>query len=355
MTTHSIGRPEVASSQRPSQSIESDRAVWNEALARLDGHLLQTWEWGDFKQEQGWQPERIVIGEGEPRALAQVLYRHKGPVSIGYIPRGPAVAPDDLEAAKLLLKEIDRRSRSHRALSLVIECDRPTAGFTDGAIGGIGIGPERIQPGRTVKVALADDAALLAGMHQKTRYSVRLADRKGVVVDQHTAGDQQALDDFYSMLEETSTRNEFAIHTRAYYESFLQHFADRSVLLIARVEDHPAAGLIVATFGRDAIYMYGASDTRFRALGAAFNLQYRAMQWGREQSASEYDLWGIPEVDPPKDNEHQDHVPATKGDDWRGLYRFKTGFGGAIVSYPAVVQRTYHAKMSRIAERITGR
>ena len=46
-------------------------------------------------------------------------------------------------------------------------------------------------------------------------------------------------------------------------------------------------------------------------------------QWGRERGAAWYDMWGIPEVDPPKDNDHLDHVPATKGDDWRGPYRFK--------------------------------
>jgi lipid II:glycine glycyltransferase (peptidoglycan interpeptide bridge formation enzyme) len=79
------------------------------------------------------------------------------------------------------------------------------------------------------------------------------------------------------------------------------------------------------------------------------------MQWGRALGATQYDLWGIPDQDPPKDNEHRDHVPATKGDDWRGLYRFKTGFGGSIVSYPLSIQRTYHPRLSKLAERAIGR
>ncbi len=192
---------------------------------------------------------------------------------------------------------------------------------------------------------LVDDEQLLAGMHQKTRYSVRLAPRKGVIVDRHTGEDRSALEEFYAMLLETSKRNEFGIHTADYYQDFMRRFPDNAVLFIARVEGHPAAGLIAAEFGSDAMYMYGASDTKFRSLGAAFNLQFLAMQWGRERGAKCYDLWGIPDVDPPKDNEHKDHVPATKGEDWRGLYRFKTGFGGSIVSYPPSIQRTYHRQL----------
>ena len=301
--------------------VTRDSLAWDEALEALDGHLLQTWAWGDFKQEQGWQPERISVGGDSPRAMAQVLFRHKGPVSIGYIPRGPAVIAGDLEASRLLLDQIDAVARDHRALYVMIETDKPIAGFTENAFPGIDPGPPHLQPGRTVKIPLVDDEPLLAGMHQKTRYSVRLAPRKGVTVDLHTGDDRPALDEFYVMLAETSKRNEFGVHTADYYYSFLKRFPERSVLFIARHDGHPAAGLIAAVFGSDAIYMYGASDTKFRAVGAAFNLQFRAMQWGREHGAKFYDMWGIPEQDPPKD-EHSDHVPATKGDDWRGLYRF---------------------------------
>jgi len=335
--------------------VARDQEGWNGWLHTLGGHLLQTWEWGQFKLDHGWQPERIAIGRDQPRAMAQVLFRHKGPVSVGYIPRGPAVAPDDREAARLLLDRIDAVARQHRAIYLVVETDEPVAGFTEHPFDGIATGPSYLQPGRTVKIPLVDDDALLAGMHQKTRYSVRLASRKGVTVDRHTGDDPVAMGEFYAMLQETSQRNEFGVHTLDYYASFLKHFSERSMLFIARVEGHPAAGLIAAEFGSDAVYMYGASDTKFRSLGAAFNLQFQAMQWGRERGAAWYDMWGIPEVDPPKDNDHEDRVPATKGDDWRGLYRFKTGFGGEIVSYPPPIRRTYRPLLAKLADRAMGK
>jgi peptidoglycan pentaglycine glycine transferase (the first glycine) len=345
----------VAAGSGTDSIASRNRDAWNDALRSLGGHLLQTWQWGEFKAVYGWQPERIAVGGAEPRAMAQVLYRHRGPVSVGYIPRGPAVAKDDLEATRLLLDAIDVSAREHRALYVMIETDSDLAGLTDHPLPGLEAGPTHLQPGRTVKVPLVGDEELLAGMHQKTRYSVRLAPRKGVVVDRHTGDDRAALEEFYRMLEETSRRNEFSVHTADYYQDFMRRFPDNAVLFIARVEEHPAAGLITAQFGTDAIYMYGASDTKYRSLGAAFNLQFQAMQWGRERGATQYDLWGIPEVDPPRDNEHKDHVPATKGDDWRGLYRFKTGFGGSIVTYPASIQRTYHRRLATLADRVIGR
>lgn len=334
--------------------VDGDASAWNDALASLGGHFLQCWEWGTFKSEHGWQPERVTIGDAAPRAMAQVLFRHKGPVSIGYVPRGPAIDPNDLEAGRLLLERIDEVARRHHALYVIIESDQQIDGFTRNTFAELQSGPPRLQPGRTVKIPLLDDDALLAGMHQKTRYSVRLAPRKGVLVDRHSGDDRPALEEFYTMLSETARRNEFGIHTKEYYASFLSHFADRAILFIARVDGHPAAGLIAAAFGTDGIYMYGASDTKYRSLGAAFNLQFQAMQWARERGASFYDMWGIPEIDPPKDNDHLDRVPATKGDDWRGLYRFKTGFGGTSISYPPAMQRTYHPLLARLADRAMG-
>jgi lipid II:glycine glycyltransferase (peptidoglycan interpeptide bridge formation enzyme) len=100
--------------------------------------------------------------------------------------------------------------------------------------------------------------------------------------------------------------------------------------------------LIALAFGDEAIYMYGASSSKYRAHGAAFYLQFEAMRWSREQGCTRYDLWGIPEADPEStSNAAATAIGGTKGDDWRGLYRFKTGFGGEIVRYPPVLERRY--------------
>lgn len=327
--------------------------AWDRRLAELDGHFLQSWRWGAFKERHGWRAHRILIDDVAGKIMGQVLYRFRGPVSMGFVPRGPAVAGDPTVLWPRFLDAIDASARQHRAIMTLIELNAPS---------GPGAGPgqrdpapaaARVLPARTVKVPLVDDDGLLGQMHQKTRYNVRLAQRRGVVVERLRA-EPATIDTFYRLLRETADRNAFAIHSRAYYRDFLHVFGDDAVLLAARLADGViAAALIAARFGREAIYMYGASSTRYRAHGAAFLLQFEAMRWARALGCDTYDLWGIPEHDPVSVRSDDRHaIAGSSGSDWRGLHRFKTGFGGEIVAYPAVLERRHVPVLPWLARKL---
>lgn len=315
---------------------------WDRRLAELDGHLLQSWRWGAFKQQHGWNAHRLLVNDPSGTAMAQVLYRFRGPVSIGYIPRGPVVRGDQAALWPLLLNQIDASARRNRAILTIIEPDSPLGLAGSSRAAGLVKGPAHLQPGRTVKLPLADDDAMVRQMHQKTRYNVRLAQRRGVVIERHRA-DSDAIDAFYSLMQDTAKRNEFDIHSKEYYNDFLRMFGRDAVLFFARVSEGAlAAVLVAACFGKEAIYMYGASSTEHRAHGAAFLLQFEAMRWGRDRGCEDYDLWGIPDQDPETvSSDNQSAIAGTRGDDWRGLYRFKTGFGGEIVTYPNTLERRH--------------
>jgi lipid II:glycine glycyltransferase (peptidoglycan interpeptide bridge formation enzyme) len=336
-----------------STKIARSREWWNSRLAQLDGHLLQSWQWGSLKESYGWSVERVAWpNDAAPRAMAQILFRSRGPVSIGYIPRGPAVLHGDRDAIIELIKMIDSVAKRHRALFLVIE---PNAALPlEGSFRDHGFvkGPASIQPERTVQIPLLDDEALLKQMHEKTRYSVRLAKRRDVEIEVPENQDQGIIE-FYRLLSDTSDRNEFAIRPLEYYADFLREFGDHATLMLAHYEGKLAAGVIAARFGRETMYMYGASSTENRGHGATFLLQYEAMRWGREAGSELYDLWGIPVQDPEKTG-GDGRAEGTKGDHWSGMYRFKTGFGGEIVRFPQSIERRYHPVLSAIARRIIG-
>ncbi|MBA2468735.1 MAG: peptidoglycan bridge formation glycyltransferase FemA/FemB family protein [Chloroflexia bacterium] len=295
----------------------------------------------------------MLVNDPAGTAMAQVLYRFQGPVSIGYVPRGPAFAGDIPVLWPLLLKEIDASARRNRAIATILELDRAT-GFA-GSLRDAGLvpGPEHLQPGRTVKIPIADDDVMLRQMHQKTRYNVRLAQRRGVVIERHHS-DEPVIDAFYDLMQDTAVRNEFGIHSREYYADFLRLFAEDAIMLFARVDEGAlGAVLIAARFGKEAIYMYGASSTKHRAHGAAFLLQFEAMRWAREHGCENYDLWGISDKDPETvKSDTTSAIAGTKGDDWRGLYRFKTGFGGQIVTYPALLERRHVPVLPWLARKL---
>lgn len=335
------------------QSITTSAELWDSALREHGGHLLQSWKWGEFKSRYGWQPERIHIQTPAGQAFAQVLFRSRGPISVGYCPRGPLIVGNQDAVWPELRAAIDAVARRRRAMNVIFEPDVPMLGTENLAGTGLKPGPEHNQPGRTVMLPLGPDDDMLKQMHQKTRYSVRLAMRRGVELDIKRSHDQEAIDAFYGLLTDTANRNEFAVHSRSYYEDFLDVFGDDAFFIFASFEGNLSAVVIAAAFGDKGTYMYGASSTEHRGHGAAFLLQFEAMKWARERGCDFYDLWGIPMVDPESfTSEDHSSIAGTKGDDWRGIYRFKTGFGGNIVSYPATLEREYIPGLPWLARKL---
>jgi lipid II:glycine glycyltransferase (peptidoglycan interpeptide bridge formation enzyme) len=159
---------------------------------------------------------------------------------------------------------------------------------------------------------------------------------------------------FYGLMQDTARRNAFAVHALDYYGDFLDVFGDDALLLGAwNDEGTLSAMLIAAVFGSEGIYMYGASSTTHRAHGAGAALQFEAMKWARDRGAATYDLWGIPAQDPESvADADASQIAGTRGEDWRGLYRFKTGFGGTIVSYPPTLERRYVPLLPGIARHV---
>jgi lipid II:glycine glycyltransferase (peptidoglycan interpeptide bridge formation enzyme) len=342
---------ELASTASAPSFAPSERLAWDEPLTAAGGHLLQSWRWGAFKALHGWEVERVRVETDAGVAQAQVLFRHRGPVGLGYLPRGPAFTADDPALAERLFAEVDRVAQRRGAINLIVEPDRPLPFVGRYRDAGFVRGGEHIQPGRTVKVPLLEDEALLNQMHQKTRYNVRLAKRRGVVAVR-VQPDEAAVSTFYNLLGDTAGRNEFGIHDRRYYDDFLRLFGEDAVLLLALIDNEPVAGVIAARFGDEAVYMYGGSSTVHRAHGAGFYLQFEAMRWAREQGCARYDLWGIPMRDPASTGDGGDRVAGTKGSDWRGLYEFKVRFGGEIVSYPPALERRYRPVLAAVARRL---
>jgi lipid II:glycine glycyltransferase (peptidoglycan interpeptide bridge formation enzyme) len=352
-TTGEAKEPDRASRHDRGPSITGDLNAWNAALERLGGHLLQSWEWGSLKARHGWTPRRIHVATADGDALAQVLFRRKGPVSIGYLPRGPAIGQTRNPALLFcrLRSELDAICRANRAISLIVEPDRPLG--LPGSYRDVGYvrGPRALQPSLTVKVPLLPDEQLLNQMHPKNRYNVRLAQRRGVVVERG-GGDPASLDVFFDLLRDTAERNAFGIHEKAYYDDVMRTFGDRALMLFGLVDGQVAAGSISAYFGDEAIYLYGASSSKHRAHAAAFLLQYEAMRWAREHGCRRYDLWGIPEDDPGPEEPTGDGMPPTQGEDRRGLRNFKVRFGGEIITYPVPMERRYRPLLAVAARRL---
>ena len=179
---------------------------------------------------------------------------------------------------------------------------------------------EQIQFANTVMLDLsATEDELLARMKPKTRYNVRLAERKGVKVRQGSAHD---LDLLYQLYAETSVRDGFVIRSIDYYHTLWNTFLKAGMvdILIAEVDEQPIAALILFKFQRKAWFLYGMSREMHRDKMPNYLLQWEAIRQSKRAGCHTYDLWGAP-------------YQFVESDPLWGVYRFKDGLGGQVVRH----------------------
>ena len=299
---------------------------WDKYLANRGGHVLQSSAWGALKGEFGW---RFVQRIGLENGLAQVLYRALpgGLGSIAYVPKGPLIDYADEQAVRTLLYHI--MGREQRTICLKIEPDLEDDPQLAGQLHALGFrpSPQTVQPRRTLLVDLDTNLdEILARMKSKTRYNIRLAGRKGVIIRHGTTADLPAV---YRLMETTARRDGFGIHSQAYYEAVYRIFvrAGLGCLLLAEFEGQLLAALVALAFGDIAAYMYGASSEEERNRMPTYLLQWQAIRWAKEQGCRIYDLWGVPDAD----EETLEANFTERSDGLWGVYRFKRGFGGHLV------------------------
>jgi len=309
-------------------------ADWKTYLnSHPDAHLLQTGEWGELKSEHGWSAARLIVED----CGCQILFR-KLPLglTLGYIPK-PMLKNQPSDVMDRLWAGIDQICRQRRAIFCKLETDEweDTVEPTIPIPKGFRRSPHNIQPPRTILIDLRDsDQNLLARMKQKTRYNIRLAEKKGVQV--RPWNDLQA---FHQMLQTTGRRDRFGTHSLDYFRRVydLFHPSGMCELLVAESDGTALAALMVFARGKRAWYLYGASTDEQRNLMPTYVLQWEAMRWARNKGCEIYDLWGVPDLDEPELEARFE----SRSDGLWGVYRFKRGFGGSLKRARQAYDRVY--------------
>lgn len=334
-------------------------ADWDSFVAaHPDGHLLQTSAWAELKARVGWQAERVALAEsGRIVAGGQVLL-HRLPwgQTLAYVPKGPLVDWRNAAQVRALLAGLCQVVACHRPALLKLEPDLPDSPQLDLILQSYGLQRGHpVQPRSTIHLDLGQGSeAVLAGMKQKWRYNVRLAERKGVTVRPMDAADLPA---WHAMNAETGQRDGFGVHQPAYYQAAFELLpAHQAGWLLAEFEGQPLAAIAVFALGSKSWYMWGASSSLERSRMPNHALQWAGLTWAAQRGCASYDLWGIPDEVGADPAAFAEDFVDQKGGLW-GVYRFKQGFGGQVVRYTgawdlplsALGRRLYH-----LARRVRG-
>ena len=313
--------------------VDSDESM-EEYKKFLEGHercnFQQSPEWAKVKSN--WKNE-IILAEDENKNIIgslSILIR-KIPIfgNIMYSSRGPVCDIHDENVLEQLTEGAKQLAKKYKAIVLKIEPDIKSDDkeFRE-IITKIGYKikddaknfREEIQPRYVFRLNVKDktEDEIFAGFHQKTRYNIRLATKKGVVVKEGTRED---LKEFHKIMVETGARDGFIIRPLSYFEKMYDNLApDHMKLLMAYHEDKPISGVIPIMYGNKTWYLYGASSNSHRNLMPNYLLQWEMIKMAINNKSDIYDLRGVSGV---VDENHPQY----------GLYRFKKGFGAEFTEF----------------------
>lgn len=304
---------------RPVTLEEKDR--FNAAA----GHPLQTWEWGEFRRAQGQTVERWAMFDeaGQLKHTLQVTF-HAIPVfggTAGYFPKG------DLPTAEMLgaLRELGKRNNAvfiklePNVLALAEDLTHFDASHQLLEQAGAKPGRALFTPYTFVLDITPPEDTLLANLKSKTRYNVKLAERKGVTIVEDTT--DQGLEDYLVLLKETTQRQGFYAHDESYFRTQWQHLKSSGMVKIlkAMYEGKPLTVWILFFHNGVAYYPYGASSRENRDVMASNLLMWEAIKLAKQQGCTSFDMWGA--LGPEPDPKHK----------WYGFHKFKEGYGAQLL------------------------
>ncbi len=303
------------------------------------GHFAQSVEWAQLKKE--WDFEAVIERDAQGKIAGSMglLIRKVPGTSIMYSCRGPVCDLHDEAMVTKLVKAAGEVGKKYKACSLKIDTDTSVEdeefyqicrklGFT---------APNRsknfegIQP-RFVFRLYPDgrnEEEVMASFHQKWRYNIRVAVKKGVEVK--ICG-EEALPDFHRIMVTTGSRDGFVVRTEDYFRRMMKALGEHARLYMAYLDGVAIAGTLAIGYGDKVWYLYGASSNEHRNYMPNYLLQWEMIKWAIERGARVYDFRGV-------SGDLSEENPLY------GLYRFKKGFNGEFTEFVGEMDLIYNKLM----------
>jgi lipid II:glycine glycyltransferase (peptidoglycan interpeptide bridge formation enzyme) len=277
-------------------------------------HPLQTHLWGEFRKKTG-----VKIIEKDNLLISIHNVPHTK-FTIGYLPKGPDIN-------EKMLKTLEEVGKEQKTIFIQIE---PNIKKKDQDYKFKHL-YKSSHPLFTKYTFILDldksEETLLKNMHPKTRYNLRLAEKKGVTVKEDNS--DKAFSEYLRLTKETTNRQNFYAHNQKYHKLMWETLKSKNSkkdelsahLLTAEYQGKTLAAWILFVLGDTLYYPYGASSSEHREVMASNLLMWEAIKFGKKLGLKKFDMWGALGENPdPKDP-------------WYGFHRFKQGYGVIHTEY----------------------
>lgn len=291
---------------------------------KLATHIIQSWEWGEFREEMGIKVLRYGIFENNTLKKSFQLTLHPIPLtsfSVGYLPKGPF--PD-----KQLYDALKQIATLYKCAFIKIEPHFiDDKNLSKNIYSKFTKSPKALFTNYNFELDITpSEEDLLKNMHPKTRYNIRVAQKKGVEIKE--CGSAECFQNYLDLYFETTKRQNYHGHNLTYHQKAWQimkenKFAHLLIAFYPETTNHliPLSAWMLYKFKDTLFYPYGGSSTKYREVMANNLIAWEAIKLGKKLGLKKFDMWGSLGPNPnPKDP-------------WYGFTRFKQGYGGKLVKY----------------------
>lgn len=272
-------------------------------------HICQSDEWAQFKTKV----ETPAVKAGSIWFTVHALPKpfNLFPWKVGYCPKIERLTAEDV-------KNISEAGLRNKCVFVKIESNALSGQNSEIRNQNL-IKSERTFASHTLLLDLTkSEEELLAGMHQKTRYNIKVAERHGVVIEEKN--DEEGLNIFLKLQRETAARQKFYVHPDDYYRTLFSTCRANSHILTAKLGNEYLGALFLLHYEDTFYYPYGGTADTHRESMFGTSLMWEAILLGKQLGCTVFDMWGSSATNDQKDP-------------WSGFTRFKKGFGGRLVKF----------------------
>jgi lipid II:glycine glycyltransferase (peptidoglycan interpeptide bridge formation enzyme) len=285
-------------------------------------HPLQSKEWRNFREKTGVKVVRIDDLQLTIHPIPHTQY------TIGYLPKGPL-------PTKQMLAELQKVGSEQKCVFIQLEPNVENIKNYKLEIRNLGLVPSA-HPLFTKYTFVLDltqsEEELLKNMHPKTRYNIRIAEKKGVKVIEDNS--DEAFETYLKLTKETTQRQKFYAHNENYHRLMWETLKTSNFKLQTENDNELTAHLFTTTYNNEVLvtwivfvlgdtlyYPYGASSNNHREVMASNLMMWEVIKFGKKLGLKKFDMWGA-----------LGQNPDTK-DPWYGFHRFKEGYGGKLTEF----------------------
>lgn len=298
-------------------------------------HPLQSKEWGEFRKD--WGNEILWTDYG----LITIHHIPYTRFSIGMFIKGP-------EPTSEMLRDLKKIGKENNLIFIKLE---PNFVPTDQQINKLTdfLRENDATPGKTLFTPTTfwidltkTEEELLKSFSGKTRYNIRLAERKGVTVKEDNS--DEAFNTYLDLTFETTKRQGFYAHTPKYHKLMWKHLHQQPTtnnlqpiarLLTARYNNEIITTWILFAYKDFLYYPYGASTDKYKEVMANNLMMWEAIKLGKKLGLKTFDLWG--------------REPG------KGFTKFKEGYNPNVVEFLGtwdLVINNHLYSIYRVAEKV---